>query len=150
MGFIQKASAKDKTNHHANGTYRWLWEDIMTTYVKQMQKIVDEYRLSGEPWPASAKTMADWAIATGRWKLPAAAIRRRCADDIASAMREEYMTDPKGRRVRLLHPAPFLTDGTREMIWDDIRTAPRDSHAAFFPASPSRNCWRLSANESGC
>jgi hypothetical protein len=93
------------------------------TYVKQMQRIVDEYRLAGLAWPTSAKTIADWAISSGRWVLPAAAIRRRCADDIASAMREEYITDRKGRRVRLLHPAPLSTEGQIEMIWDDIRTA---------------------------
>jgi hypothetical protein len=95
------------------------------TYSKQMQKIVQEYRTVGEPWPTSAKHIADWAILSGRWAMPAAAIRRRCADDIASAMREEYLTDPKGRRVRVLHPAPVLVDGQREMIWDDIRTASR-------------------------
>lgn len=102
------------------------------TYVKQMQRIVDEYRLEGLTWPTSAKNIADWAISTGRWELPAAAIRRRCADDIASAMREEYMTDRKGRRVRLLHPAPLSSEGQTEMIWDDIRTAPRDHmHISF-------------------
>jgi hypothetical protein len=104
----------------------------MTTYVKQMQRIVDEYRLEGLPWPTSAKGIADWAIATSRWELPAAAIRRRCADDIASAMREEYMTDRKGRRVRLLHPAPLATEGQTEMVWDDIRTAPRDHMQISF------------------
>src|SRR6516164_5406646 len=98
----------------------------MATYMKQMQRIVDEYRADGNPWPTSAKTIADWAIATKRWKLPDAAIRRRAADDIAAAMREEYMTDRKGRRVRLLHPAPLETSGQTEMVWDDIRTAPRD------------------------
>ena len=97
----------------------------MATYVKQMQKIVQEYRASGQPWPTSSKAMADWAILRGKWQMPAAAVRRRCADDIASAMREEYMTDSKGRRVRVLHPAPLLTGEAREMIWDDIRTAPR-------------------------
>jgi hypothetical protein len=102
------------------------------TYVKQMQRIVDEYRLEGLPWPTSAKNIADWAISTVRWELPAAAIRRRCADDIASAMREEYMTDRKGRRVRLLHPAPLETAGQTEMIWDDIRTAPRDHMLISF------------------
>ena len=50
------------------------------TYSKQMQKIVQEYRLSDEPWPTSAKNIADWAIITGRWEMPAAAIRRRCAE----------------------------------------------------------------------
>jgi hypothetical protein len=102
------------------------------TYVKQMQRIVDEYRLSRLPWPTSAKVIADWAITSGRWELPAAAMRRRCADDIASAMREEYMTDRKGRRVRLLHPAPLQTEGQTEMIWDDIRTASRDHMQVSF------------------
>ena len=95
----------------------------MATYSKQMQKIVQEYRDSGEPWPASARNIADWAILTGRWEMPAAAVRRRCADDMAAAMREEYYTDEKGRRVRLLHPAPLFVEGKRDMLWDDIRTA---------------------------
>lgn len=96
----------------------------MATYSKQMQKIVQDYRDAGLPWPATKHEIADWAIITGRWRMPAAAVRRRCADDIADAMREEYMTDSKGRRVRLLHPAPSML-GDREMRWDDIRTAPR-------------------------
>lgn len=102
------------------------------TYMKQMQKIVEDYRLAGEPWPTSAKAIADWALYEKRWELPAAAIRRRCADDIAAAMREEYMTDPKGRRVRLLHPAPLLSGGAKEMVWDDIRTAPREHMQVSF------------------
>jgi len=98
----------------------------MATYMKQMQRIVDDYRLSGQPWPTSAKAIADWAILNKRWELPAAAIRRRCAEDVAAAMREEYTTDAKGRRVRLLHPAA-VKSGTGEqlVLWDDIRTAPR-------------------------
>jgi hypothetical protein len=47
-------------------------------------------------------------------------------------MREEYMTDRKGRRVRLLHPAPLESEGQTEMIWDDIRTAPRDHMQMSF------------------
>jgi hypothetical protein len=97
----------------------------MSTYSKQMQKIVQEYRAAGEPWPTSARTIADWAILTGRWIMPPSAIRRRCADDLAAAMREEYYTDAKGRRVRVLHPAPLFVDGKRDMLWDDIRTAAR-------------------------
>jgi hypothetical protein len=106
----------------------------MSTYTKQMQKIVQEYRMSGEPWPTSAKNIADWAIRTKRWELPSAAVRRRCADDIAGAMREAYTTDRKGRRVRLLHPAPLLTaaGGERTIIWDDIRTAPREHMQMSF------------------
>jgi hypothetical protein len=104
----------------------------MANYTKQMQRIIQEYRASDEPWPASAKSIADWAILTGRWEMPAAAIRRRCADDIASAMREEYYTDKKNRRVRLLHPAPLFSQGERVIVWDDIRTAKRSHMELSF------------------
>jgi hypothetical protein len=104
----------------------------MAIYAKQLQRIVQEYRDTGQPWPASSKAMADWAIATGRWEMPAAAIRRRCADDLASAMREEYYTDKKARRVRLLHPAPLFASGERVIVWDDIRTASRDHMELSF------------------
>jgi len=83
---------------------------------------VDDYRLSDEPWPTSARAIADWAIRNGKWSFPTP----RCAEDIAAAMREEYTTDKKGRRVRLLHPAAKKTDtGEQLVLWHDIRTAPR-------------------------
>jgi hypothetical protein len=37
-----------------------------------------------------------------------------------------------GQRVRLLHPAPLLTSGGKEMVWDDIRTAPREHMQMSF------------------
>ncbi|MDD2325103.1 MAG: hypothetical protein PHW63_03715 [Alphaproteobacteria bacterium] len=104
----------------------------MATYSKQMQKIVEEYRLSGEPWPAAAKAMAAWAIRTGRWELPPSAAINKCAEDLATAMREEYMTDKRGRRVRLLHPATMQRGGEQMVLWDDIRTAPREHMKLSF------------------
>lgn len=97
----------------------------MATYAKQMQKIVTEYRLAGEPWPASTKTIAAWAIQTGRWELEESAAVKKCAEDLARAMREEYTTDSKGRRVRLKHSATIKKNGEQMVLWDDIRTAPR-------------------------
>lgn len=97
----------------------------MMSYSAQMQRIVREYRRSGRPWPASSRTMAEWAIATGRWKLPESAAVNRCAEDLSRAMREEYMTDPKGRRVRVKHPVTTRKNGEQTVLWDDIRTAPR-------------------------
>lgn len=104
----------------------------MATYTKQMQKIVDDYRASGEPWPASAKTIAGWAIKNGRWELHRAAAVNKCAEDIASAMREEYYTDRQGRRVRLLHPATVRRNGEQMVLWDDHRTAPRSHMQMSF------------------
>ncbi len=95
----------------------------MSHYRKELQRIVREYRIAGGPWPASAKEIADWAIRTHRWKLPSSAAINVCAEDIARAMREEYMTDSRGRRVRVKHPASVRRSGEQTTLWDDIRTA---------------------------
>lgn len=97
----------------------------MASYIKQMQKIVEDYRLAEEPWPASAKTIAAWAISTRRWEPPASAAINRCADDLAEAMRQDYFIDSKGRRVRAFHVAQIVQRGEQLRLWDDIRTAPR-------------------------
>jgi hypothetical protein len=98
---------------------------VEVTYLKQMQKIVPEYRASQQPWPATAKDIAHWAINNGKWDMPAEAIIKKCASDLADAMRESYFTNSKGRRVRALHPAPIRRQGILFVEWDDIRTAPR-------------------------
>jgi hypothetical protein len=104
----------------------------MANYSKQMQKIVEEYRGAGEAWPASTKAIAAWAITTGRWSLPDSAAISKCAEDLATAMREEYTTDKRGRRVRLLHPATSYRNGQQMVLWDDIRTAPRKHMQVSF------------------
>jgi hypothetical protein len=76
----------------------------MSSYSTQLQRIVREYRLSGQPWPASSRAMAAWAMETKRWALPPSAALKKCAEDLSRAMRDEFMTDQKGRRVRTKHP----------------------------------------------
>ncbi|MBT3821914.1 MAG: hypothetical protein HOM52_11005 [Rhodospirillaceae bacterium] len=95
----------------------------MAKYMKQMQHIVSLYRLAGEPWPAASKAIGEWAIKQRLWELPESAALARCAEDISRAMREEYMTDPKGRRVRVKHPATVKVPGGQMVLWDDMRTA---------------------------
>ena len=104
----------------------------MVAYVKQNQRIVAQYRLAGEPWPAAAKTIARWAIRQGLWELPESAAVARCAEDLARAMREEYTTDAKGRRVRVKHPATVNVHGAQMVLWDDMRTASRQHMRMSF------------------
>ena len=75
--------------------------------------------------PARAADVAQWAIRTGRYDLETPTIEKVSARDLAQAMREEYITDAKGRRVRATHPAKARRDGVPIVLWDDIRTAPR-------------------------
>jgi hypothetical protein len=41
-------------------------------------------------------------------------------------MRDEYITDPQGRRVRAKHAARVKRHGEQTTIWDDVRTATRE------------------------
>lgn len=97
------------------------------TFNEQMQDAIREYRGSGGTWPASAKTIARWMIANRKWERHGTSLVKICARDVARAMREDYYTDPQGRRVRLNHAArfPIPDSDTQETLWGDIRTEPR-------------------------
>lgn len=97
----------------------------MSSYNEQMQKIVSDYQKSGEEWPATAKHIAGWAIRKGFWKPQDSSIISQCADHIAKAMRDEYIIDPQGRKVRAKHVAKITKDGEQMALWADIRSAPR-------------------------
>ncbi len=90
---------------------------------EQNQAIVRRYRLAGQPWPATSVDIARWAISQKLWEIHPSRIVRQCADQIAEAMRQEYITDPQGRRVRAKHVAPYPEAGHLPLKWDDMRTA---------------------------
>jgi len=100
--------------------------------VEQSQRIVSEYRNAGQPWPAKSVDIARWAIKQGLWEIHPSAIVKQCANQLADAMREVFFTDPQGRRVRLLHAAPYRENGHQYLFWDDMRTAShKHMHMAF-------------------
>jgi len=47
-------------------------------------------------------------------------------------MREEYVTDPQGRRVRAKHVAIIEQNGEQMAFWADIRNAPREHMQLSF------------------
>jgi len=104
----------------------------MANYAEQMQEIVRHYQDAGQRWPATAKDIAGWAIENRYWHPQPSSVIAQCADHIARAMREEYITDPQGRRVRAKHVANISVDGEQIPLWADIRTAPREHMAAAF------------------
>ena len=97
----------------------------MLTKNQQLQRIVREYQKDGQKWPASTADIAKWAVKTRRYDLTGPTLERQCARELAQAMREEYFTDPQGRRVRAKHPAKVKKNGQQMILWDDMRTAPR-------------------------
>ncbi len=102
------------------------------SYTEQLQHIVGEYRDDGQPWPATSHEIASWAIDQGRWAPQRGALIDRCAEELARAMREEYITDPQGRRIRAKHAAKRERDGRQGVFWEDMRTASHEHMEVAF------------------
>jgi hypothetical protein len=104
----------------------------MSTYNEQMQGIANRYLEETGAQRVTARTIAAWAISNGLWQPQPAALIRQCAEELARAMREEYITDPKGRRVRVKHVALVGQDGEQIPMWADMRnTTPEHMKGAF-------------------
>ena len=104
----------------------------MDSYKKQMQRIARKYEQATGRTTYAASEVARWAIDNGLWKAPAKVLIKRCADDLSSALREEYITDSQNRRVRSKHAALVKKGGEQISIWADIRTAPRSHMVTAF------------------
>ena len=99
-------------------------ERFTMSLIEQNQKIISRYRESGQSWPATSVEIARWAITKKLWDIHPSKVVRQCADQIGQAMREEYITDPQGRKVRAKHVAPYPDKkGQLRLKWDDMRSA---------------------------
>ena len=97
----------------------------MANYHDQLLSIIDLYRSAGQTWPATSHQIGEWAITHGHWQLGRGIAVTRCAEDIARAMREVYVTDRKGRRVRRYHAARTRRGNQQLTLWADIDSAQR-------------------------
>lgn len=98
----------------------------MATYIEQLQHIANKYLEEVGSQSATVRQIATWAIKKKLWEPQPSKLIRQCADELARAMREEYTTDPQGRRVRTKHVAIVDRNGEQIALWADIRTATRE------------------------
>ncbi len=91
---------------------------------EQLQRIVNTYIEAGEEWPATSRQLAAYAITNHLWEAQRTTVIDLCADQLARAMREEYIHDLQGRVVRAKHAARIA--GEQAVFWADIRTASRE------------------------
>lgn len=104
----------------------------MRTQTEMLQDIVIKYRAASQPWPATTHAMAQWAIDNQLWAPKPSAFVDQCADQLSRAMREEYITDAQGRRVRAKHAATVTQGGAQLVLWADMRTAPHQHMSLAF------------------
>lgn len=102
------------------------------TYHQQMQEIFKRYQAEVAAEPVDLREVAAWAISEKLWHPRPADIHARFAEDMATALREEYRTDKAGRRYRAKHAVRGEHDGRQYSLWDDIDTAPRSHMEKAF------------------
>ncbi|WP_292931443.1 hypothetical protein [Noviherbaspirillum sp.] len=95
----------------------------MSTKNERLQALVKMYQDAGEKWPASTREVAQWAVRTGKWAPQPSAVVSQCAEELSRALRDEYVVDEQGRRVRTKHAATYTKGSEQFVLWDDIRTA---------------------------
>lgn len=104
----------------------------MSSYNEQLQRFWHLYKEAGHEDTPTAKEVAAWAIEQGLWKPRASDIINVLSQDLARAWREEYGTDPKGRRYRKKHPVRKSVGGKQKYFWEDMDTAPRQHMEMAF------------------
>jgi hypothetical protein len=92
----------------------------MATFNEQLVRIVEDCRAAGQPWPAAAEQMAEWAVAQDRFQITRGMAISQCKEKIARAMRLEHVRDRKGRSVRKYYAARLRENGQLTIKWDDL------------------------------
>lgn len=95
------------------------------TFNEVLQKHKDEYFAETGKALTTTRELAVWAIKTGRWEPPPDLVIRKCREDYARALREEYITDSSGQPVRVNQAARRKIGESQGTFWGDIRTIPR-------------------------
>ena len=75
----------------------------MPSFKEQMQRLAREYKRSNGVDVIDLDKVCDWALQEKKWEPQPVKLRRIFKEELSTALREEYTTDPQGRRVHVNH-----------------------------------------------
>lgn len=104
----------------------------MSTINKQLQSMVHDYMREHAVKTVDLYQVADWAIRNKRWQPESSAQIKQLKDLLHYALREEYITDPQGRRVRAMHAIVREQNGKQMSLWGDMRFVGREHMQRSF------------------
>jgi hypothetical protein len=105
----------------------------MTTYRQALQQAWHVYEHEHGTVPATARDAVQWAVSRGLIEVPEFDPYAKLAEDMATALREEYAIDSKGRRYRVNHAVRVTKAGVQYTFWAMMKDAPREHmHKAFI------------------
>jgi len=92
-------------------------------YNEKLQAMADRYFDETGSESATTRDLAVWALKLGLWDAPADLVLKKCQEDFAKALREQYIEDAQGRPVRAKHAARVKRGDEQLHLWSDIRCA---------------------------
>lgn len=104
----------------------------MATYKENLQKIWHLYEREHGSVPSTARDAVQWGVTRGLIAMPEIDPFSKLAEDMATALREEYRTDAKGRRYRVNHAVRVTKAGVQYTFWAMMQDAPREHMQKAF------------------
>lgn len=98
----------------------------MSKYNEQLQNIWHKYQAEHGDIPISSREAVDWGVAKGLLSVPKVDPLDKLAEDMSTALREEYRTDKHGRRYRVNHAVRITKYGVQYTIWGVIDHSDRE------------------------
>jgi hypothetical protein len=90
------------------------------TKAEHLQDILNKYIKETGDTAVDMNEVAAWAVRNGLYEASPRNTIKQCAHELARAARDEYYTDPQGRRVRKKH----AVRQNQLVLWADIEAAP--------------------------
>jgi hypothetical protein len=94
-------------------------KNILIRYARRFER-------EHERAPFDLREVANWLIKSKLWQPHHDLATKKCVEELASALREEYFTAEDGSRVRLYHAVRRNRDGRQLTLWANIHDAPRE------------------------
>jgi hypothetical protein len=104
----------------------------MATYKQALQRAWHAYENEHGTVPSTARDAVQWAVSHGLIEMPEFDPYAKLAEDMATALREEYATDAKGRRYRVNHAVRVTKAGVQYTFWAMMKDAPREHMQKAF------------------
>jgi hypothetical protein len=104
----------------------------VTTRREQLQNAWHEFERENGQLPATAREAVQWGVARGLISVPEVDPLAKLAEDMSTALREEYATDSEGRRYRVNHAVRVTRGGVQYTFWAMMRDAPREHMQKAF------------------
>lgn len=104
----------------------------MATYREQLQRVWHEFERERGHVPATAREAVQWGVERRLIVAPPVDPLAKLAEDMSTALREEYATDREGRRYRVNHAVRVTRGGVQYTFWAMMKDAPREHMQKAF------------------